>query len=102
MRSGSAGIRIVIVLSYGLLLTACASGPPSGPVVAPPASLEPLGPPNPEAAVQPKAPIRPKTVTRGRRHDQAKAAKPHRPKAASVAERHAPKRDTGPEVIPLD
>ena len=103
MRSDLPGIQIAIVLGCGLLLAACAGSPPSGPLVGGPTSVEHLGPPNPDATVQPKAPASPRAATGSQHRRRTKtAAKARHPKHANTAERQPRKRDAAPEVIPLD
>ena len=97
-------LRVAGVVAWLAFLTACTEGSP-GPapaVTGSPPTTGALSPSNPAAALQTKSPTHPKTAHRSRHRQQAKAsAKAHR-KPASLAERHTPKHDTTPEVIPLD
>ena len=97
-------LQVAGVFAGLALLTACAGGSP-GPVPAvtgSPLTTESLAQSNPGAALRTKPPAHPKTAHRSRHRQPAKAtAKAHR-KPTSLAERHTPKHDTAPEVIPLD
>ena len=85
-------------------LTACTGGAP-GPtpaVTGSPPMTGSLAPSNPAATLQTNSPSQAKTAHRSHHRQQAKASAKAKRKPASLAERHTPKHETAPEVIPLD